>query len=233
MKVNSQKAHLYFTLADKIIIDFWTDITEDGGLCFGPVLPGSDIHLTVLQSEGKLRYHVKHKGIKEPPDESPLSGQMSTRQVTERIGKMLVKRLTTYHGNKTCYVFTPSRWKKILSLLPKVDTEGNLYVSLEFLLAKLDMNFSREELWRKMRVRSLLQGEPHFGYLETGRGLRMVVPISRNQMFAWPLSKGEEIQKYFSKVVGIDDFFEYLETTEEGKRLSSDIKNRLMQLAGS
>lgn len=52
-------------------------------------------------------------------------------------------------------------------------------------------------------------------------------------MFAWPLSKGEEIQKYFSKVVGIDDFFEYLETTEEGKRLSSDIKNRLMQLAGS
>lgn len=199
----------------------------------GPVLSGSDIHLTVWQSEGKFRYHVEHRGINEPPDESPLGRQTSTRLVTERIERMLMKRLTTCHGNKTCYVFTHSRWKKILSFLPKADTNGDLYVPLEFVLAKLDMNFSKEKLWRKARLRSLLNSEPHFGYLETPRDLKMVMPISRNQMLAWPISKGEEIQEYFSKVVGIDDFFEYLETTEEGKRLSTDIKNRLMQLANT
>jgi len=82
-------------------------------------------------------------------------------------------------------------------------------------------------------LRAHAQGEPHFGYLETERGLRMVVPVSRNQMLAWPLSKEEEIQEYFSKVAGIDDFLDYLENTKEGKNLSLNVKNRLMQLNNS
>ena len=61
----------------------------------------------------------------------------------------------------------------------------------------------------------------------------MVVPVSRNQMLAWPLSKEEEIQEYFSKVAGIDDFLDYLENTREGKNLSLNVKNRLMQLNNS
>jgi len=49
----------------------------------------------------------------------------------------------------------------------------------------------------------------------------LVTPISKNQILTWPLSKADEVQKYFSKVIGIDNFFEYLDSTEEGKKLSS------------
>jgi hypothetical protein len=233
LNMGSRKTHLYFTLCGKTVIDFWTDTTRDGGLCFGPTIPNSDVHLTVLQSKGKLRHHIKHRGIKEPPDESPVSGQISTKQVTANIGKMMLKRLATYHGNKTCWVFTPTRWKRIQSQLPKMDLRGDLYVPLEFVLAQLDMDFSKKKLWKKVHIRSLLTSEPHFGYLQSKRGLRMVTPISKNQMLAWPLSKADEVQKYFSKVIGIDNFFEYLESTEEGKKLSSEIKSRLMQLSTS
>jgi len=222
-----------FHLCGKTVIDFWTDTTKDGGLCFGPTIPNSDIHLTVLQSKGKLRHHIKHKRIKEPPDESPVGGQISTRQVTVSLGKMLLKRLATYHGNKTCWAFTPARWERIQSRLPKADLKGNLYVALEFLLAQLDMNFSKKKLWKKVHIRSLLASEPHFGYLQSKQGLRMVTPISKNQMLTWPLSKSDEIQKYFSKVIGIDNFFEYLDSTEEGRKLSSEIKRHLMQLSTS
>jgi hypothetical protein len=92
------------------------------------------------------------------------------------------------------------------------------------------MDFSKKKLWKKMHIRSLLTSEPHFGYLQSKQGLRMVTPISKNQMLIWPLSKVDEVNEYFSKVIGIDNFFEYLDSTKEGRSLSSKIKNRLIQL---
>jgi len=161
----------------------------------------------------------------------PPKKKMGDKQVTDNIRKMISKRLSPHHGNKTCWIFTPARWKRIQSLLPKVDMKGNIYVPLEFLMARLDMDFSKKKLWRKVPIRSLLTTEPHFGYLESKRGLRLIIPLSKNQMLTWPLSKAEAVQEYFSRVMGIDDFFEYLGSTEDGKKFLSEIKSRIMQLS--
>lgn len=228
-----RKRHLYLTLSGEVVLRFWIEITKDGGLCFGPSIKGYDLHHTVWQEKDKFRYHVRHKGIKKPTDESPIGGQKSTKMVIDRIEGMLRKRLTTYHGNKTCWTFTSSRWERVQSLLPKVDAEGDVYMSLEFLFAELEMDFSKKDLWRKAKIRSLLTTEPYFGFLETKRGLRLIKPISKNQMLAWPLSKADEIQEYFAKVLGFDEFFKYLACTEKGKRLSSEAKERIKQLSNS
>jgi len=181
----------------------------------------------------KFRYHVRHKGIKEPSDESPIGAQKSTKMVLDKIQQMLMKRLRSYHGNKTCWTFTSRRWEKIRSILPKADLEGNVYVPLEFVFAKLDMDFSKKELWRKLRIRSLLTTEPYFGFIKTKRGLKLVKPISKNQMLAWPLSKVDEIQKYFARVLGFDDFIEYLSNTIEGKRFWKQAKERIKHISSS
>jgi len=230
LKVDLRKRHLYLTLAGKIVTSFWIDVTRDKGFCFAPSITDRDLHLTVWEDKGKFRYHIRHKGIKEPADESPIGGQKSTEMVLNKIKRMLMKRLKTYHGNKTCWAFTPSRWKRIKSILPRVDVKGDLYVPLEFVFAESDMDFSKKKLWRKTRIRSLLTTEPYFGFIETKRGVRLIKPISRNEMLAWPLSKVDEIQKYFSKVIGFDEFAEYLAHTNEGRKLSSQIENRVRQL---
>jgi len=231
--VNIRKNRLYLTLNGKIIISFWFSPTKDGGVCFGPLIENRDLHLTFWQSKGKFRYHVRHKGVKEPSDESPIGGQKSAKMVIDKIQQMLMKRLRKYHGNKTCWTFTPLRWKKIRSILPKVDLEGNVYVPLEFMFAKLDMDFSKKKLWRKLRIHSLLTTEPYFGFIKAKRGLRLVKPISKNQMLAWPLSKTDEVQKYFARVLGFDDFIEYLSNTPEGKKFWTQAKECIRQISSS
>ena len=221
------------TLNGKVIISFWFSPTKEGGVCFGPSMENQDLHLTFWQSKGKFRYHVRHKGVKEPSDESPIGGQKSTKMVLDKIQQMLMKHLRKYHGNKTCWTFTSYRWKKIRSILPKVDLEGNVYVPLEFMFAELDMDFSNKRLWRKLRIHSLLSTEPYFGFIEAKRGLRLVKPISKNQMLAWPLSKTDEVQEYFARVLGFDDFIEYLSSTPEGKMLWSQAVGGIKQLSGS
>lgn len=230
--MKAQKSRLYLTLNGKAIISFWFSPTKEGGLCFGPSIEDRDLHLTFWQSSSKFRYHIRHKGVKEPSDESPMGGQKSAKMVLDKIQRMLTRRLRKYHGNRICWTFTFSRWKKIRSILPRVDLEGNLYAPLEFVFAKLDMDFSKKELWRKLRIRSLMTIEPYFGFIKTKHALRLIKPISRNQMLAWPLSKTDEVQKYFFGVLGFDDFIEYLDSTPEGKKLWSQVENNLKQLSG-
>lgn len=215
-------------------MDFWLGKTSDQGVSFGPFFQDSDLHLTTWGSKGKIRYHIRHKGIKEPPDESPLGRQTSIRLVSNKVEEMLKKRLATYRANKTCWVFTRRRWRRIQSLLPKVDVKGHVHVPLELFFSQLNTDLSNKNLWRRTRVRSLLMDEPRFGFIESERGtLQLVTPISENQMLAWPLSKTSEMQEYLLGVMGFDEFIEYLAQTDEGKRLLSGVKNQLKRLINS
>lgn len=70
------------TLDGKVILGFWMEGTKDGGFCFGPLMRGDDVHLTIFVDKGKFRYHVRHRGVKEPPDESPIGRQLSTKLIS-------------------------------------------------------------------------------------------------------------------------------------------------------
>ena len=220
------------TLNGEVIISFWVDITKDGGLCIGPRIKGYNLHHIVWEKDGKFRYHIRHTRIEEPRDESPIGGQKSTKVVIDKMLKMLQKRQRRYHGNRTCWVFTSSRWERIKAILPWVDEKGDIFVPLEMSFAELDMDFSKKELWRRVCIRQLPNIEPHFSFIETRGGIRLIVPISKNEMLAWPLSKADEIQRYFLKVVGFDEFADYLKDTVEGKKFFKTTRDRIKQLLG-
>jgi hypothetical protein len=224
------RRRIHITLNEEIIFSFWVDGTTDDGVTLGPEIRGVDVHHTFWEKDGKIRYHIRHKGIEEPSDESHVGGQKSTKLVTDKMLKMLEKRLRHYHGNKTCWVFTLERWEKIKALSPRVNEKGDLVVPLEMTLAQLDIDFSKKDLWRKARIRELFNVAPHFGFTETRAGLRFVVPISKNEMLVWPLSKVDEIDKYLMEVLGFDEFANYLNDVEEGKKLFEIIDNRINQL---
>lgn len=225
------KSYLYLTLDGRVILGFWIESTKDGGFCFGPLMRKGDVHLTVLAGQGKFRYHVKHKGVKEPPDECPIGRQVSMRLVDERIQEMVTKRLETYHGNRACWVFTRARWKRIQALLPKVDVKGNLHVPLELVFAEFDMDFSKRRIWRKARIRYLLSMEPYFGFLEDRCKVRLVKPIAKDTMLAWPLSKADEIQQFIGNIMGFEEFVDYLANTDEGKKLLAGTRKNIKQLS--
>jgi len=224
------KQYMHMTLNGEVIISFWIAPTSNGGYSFGPVIEGSNLHHTAWEKDGKFRYHTRHRGIQEPSDESPIGGVRSTKMVTEKMLGMLEKRKEHYHGNRTCWVFMQSRWERIKTVWPRVDKKGDLFMPLEFVFAELDMDFSKTELWRKVRIRQLPNIEPHFGFMETHQGLRLLFPVSNNEMLAWPLSKVDEIHKYFHRVLGHDEFNEYFLNTDEGKRFFKNARKRIKQL---
>jgi len=221
---------IYLTLAGKPIIYFWFDATSSGGMALGPRIQGSDVHLTLWEEKGKFRYHVKHKGIEEPPDGYPISGQRSTKHVLDKISKMISKRIRRYQPNNTCWVFTPERWQRIKSLLPTTDLEGNVYLPMELFSAEMDMDFRKKEFWRKVRVQDLLSIEPYFGFREMKEGLRIVRPLSQDAMMVWPPSKVDEIPQFMLDVLGFDEFFNYLEEVHEGKELLLQFKENVQKL---
>jgi hypothetical protein len=221
------------TLNGEVIISFWVSTTKDGGLCLGPRVKGYGLHHIAWEKDGKFRYHIRHKGIEEPSDESPIGGQKSTKVVIDKMLKMLEKRRQCYHGNRTCWVFTPTRWERIKVILPRMDEKGDLIVPLEISFAGLDMDFSKTGLWRKVRIRQLPNIEPHFGFIETRGGIRLIVPISKNEMLAWPLSKADEMQRYFMRAIGFDEFADYLKDTDEGEKFFKTARERIKQLLGS
>ena len=207
-------------------MSFNLDKTSDGGFVLGPDLPKRDIHLTVFEKDGKIRSHIHHAGVEEPND-SPLGRVVSTRVVSSDFNRMLKKRLKRYHGNKTCYIFTEERWRKIKMFLPKVDGCGNLLIPIESFLVFLDMRFSRKDRWKKVKIRSLLNLEPGFAFMGTRAGLRMIMPITEKSMFAWPALKANELGDYVMKVSGVDDFFDYLESAGASKEMRTDMLKKI------
>jgi hypothetical protein len=91
------------------------------------------------------------------------------------------------------------------------------------------MDFGRKALWEKIKIRSLLSLEPHFGFIETRRGIRRVIPISEKLMFVWPLMKVNELNDYIMKVSDIDDFFDYLESVGASKEMRADMIRKIQE----
>lgn len=219
---------IHFTLEGRPVLSFHVDRTRDGGFVFSPDLPQKDIHLTVFEKDGKIRSHTHHGGIEES-NNSPLGRVVSTRVVSDALNKMLRRRLKPYHGNMTCYVFTRERWRRIKMFLPQHDEAGNLVIPIESLMASLNMDFGRKDLWEKIRVRSLLSHEPHFGFMKTSAGLRKVIPISEKLMFVWSLMKANELGDYITKVSGVDDFFDYLKSVGVSKQMLADMMKKIQE----
>jgi hypothetical protein len=208
------------------VFAFHIDETVDGGIVFSPYLPGQDIHLTVFEKEGKLRSHIHHRGINEPKD-SPIGKTTSNKVIYRNLDRLLRKRLRTYHGNKKCFIPKHERWRQIKTVLPKVTEQGDLDIPLELFTTSLDIDFMNKELWDKVKIRSLLIREPHFGFMETKDGLRLIQPVSKNQMFVWPLRKANEIGEYLMKVSGFDDIFDYLEEIGIFKKIRNDLREKI------
>lgn len=77
-----KRIEMRFIYKNEIILAFWIEETKDG-YCFGPKIEGSNIHHTVWYEKDKLRYHIRHTGIEEPKDQSPIGKQKSGKVVIE------------------------------------------------------------------------------------------------------------------------------------------------------
>jgi hypothetical protein len=220
------RKRIHFTFEGVPVLSFYIDKTRDGGLVLGPELSDRDIHLTAWAKDGKIRSHIRHVGVE---DSSPLGRIVSTRVASDALDKLMKRRVQPYHGNVMCYVFTRKRWQKIKAFLPKLDELGNLVIPVESFGGFLDMDFDKKTLWKKTNIRSLLSSEPNFGFIETRVGIRKVIPLSQKFMLVWPLTKVDELGNYIMKVIGIDDFFDYLESIGASKEIRDTMIRKIKE----
>ena len=220
------KKYFFFTFQNEVLLTIWFDETTDG-LAYGPVISGTDIHQTIFHKDSKLRTHVKHSNLDSPPDSSPLGRVISDRLLAQQVLEKYKKRVVHYHGNEKCYVFPEERWKRMQEFLPRTDDTGNIFLPIEATIANVILDFDEEVHWSKIRIRELFTYPPHFGFKFLKRGFRLIVPLTQNEILAFPLSKVTEIHDLVLNSLGMQDFFEYIFSTEEGKKWIEDIKNEV------
>jgi hypothetical protein len=217
-----EKINLFFTFDNEVLFTFKLMETSDG-FCMIPMIKDADIHQTIFHKDGKIRTHITHRNSEDYIDDYPLSKHIADQFFVRQIGESIIKRTRKYHGNEKCYVFTKERMDRINPLLPKQDKKGNIIFPLELLIHYLDMDFSKSELWRKIRIRELMKNEPFYGFKYEGRSLRKIQPITERELYSVPISKSTELDNQIFSMLGIDDFFDYFTKTEEGKRWKKEI----------
>lgn len=226
--MDEERHYYYVTFRGKVLGGFWVGRAKDRGFYFGPVINGSGLHLTFLEKDGRVGYHITQEGSEKPPDRYPIDAHRSTKLVGNTIVKMLSRTLVNYHGNGKCWVVTPERWKKIKSIQLKAGVGSDTYLPLEYLLAELDMDFSRRDLWQRVPIRSLVDLEPRIAFMESKRrSLNLIWPLSRAKLISLSFSKLTGIIRYLWDISGMNDFFNYMKETEEGKQFWAEFKSRL------
>lgn len=217
------------TFQGKEIASFWIEETKDG-YTYGPKIDGVDIHSTVFRKNGKIRSHIKHTGIEHPPDQYPMGKQVSEKHFLTMLFKELGKRVRKYHGNSKCWIFTESSWMKVKQYFPKINEKGDYIIPIEIAVIEAETNFSNTKIWQKVKIRELFNGEQFFGLREYPEGLRIIVPISSNSLYLFPISKINKPIETIYENIGFQDFFDYFFETDEGKSFKEEMKKKVKEM---
>lgn len=228
MKEKSQKYYI-ITFREEEIASFWIEETKDG-YTYGPRIDGVDIHSTVFRKNGKIRSHIKHTGIEHPPDQYPIGKQVSEKHFLISLLKELSTRIRKYHGNSKCRIFTEDLWMKVKPFLPRINEKGDYIIPIEFLFLEVKADYNNPKIWEKVRIRELLNGEQFFGLKEYPEGLRIVIPVSENVLYQFPVSKINKPIETIYDNFGMKDFFDYFFETDEGKSFEKRMKERVKEM---
>jgi len=114
-------------------------------------------------------------------------------------------------GETRCYVMKPSLVKKVKRISPAI-TEGNtLQIPMEFVIAKVNLDFQNKRRWMRTTLRELSNTPPYSGYVVLKGGtVKTVIPAEEGKYLCFGPRQYSRLMNEQSRLLGLDMYFDYL-----------------------
>jgi len=195
------------------------------GFCYGFCLgKDADIHLTFFYSGDELKCHVTDKRndqtqwIDFPPQ--------SVEELSEIFRKHHGEWLTTYHGNRKCWIAVGDLKRKIKKYLEMPEKEGKL--PYEFIEGKVELDFQNEKRWKKVRIRDILDSW-EVSFIEDNGEIKYIQPIDENNMLCWTEEEYSDFLDNFVEFLGMDYLVNYISDHIGEEKLGTLVEEKIKQ----
>ena len=182
-----------------------------------------DIHLTTLEKDERINWHVKDNQLQKPP----YGAQFKPSKIIRTIEKHAKKWIVRYHGNQKAWQMTPKLMAKINSLLQIRTTKKTIEYPMEIDRAEIELDFQDRTRWKRVKIRDLLNKENAVAVLFIKGHPYFIRVIDKNHLVALSKRRFSSLLHEMATVLGYEDFFEYYLTTIEPKTIEVEVAKRL------
>ena len=211
---------LKFLFGDEIIISFVISQSKDGYV-FAPRIKGLDFHLTTYVQQDKIISHttIVDKSKKEYSNQHEIAIKDFIKGILESLELIRNKSIKSYSKFKKCRTlsneFAEILYKKTGLLQTDVD-----FMKLQSL--EDDIEIMGKRILKRTRIGNLLSSEFPIGFNRKN----IIVPISSKKMLIFHPNALEEVLGYILRNLGVEQFYEKFFSTDEGKKILSDLRER-------
>lgn len=222
-KKKDNKTVYYITFRGKRVLPFILAPSKNGMVINFGIKEFENIHLTVLDKDGRISWHVKDET--KFGDKPPRFGGYEPEKIKKFVEKRTKKWIKEYHGNQKAWQMTDKLLQKAFEYFPKVADDGVVEFPVEFRRLEIIPDFRNKEHWKRVKIRSLLgQGFSFTIIIDEGK-YKWVEPISENLMYCYTDEQLKRFQDDYFKHMGFDDYFDYL-ANRLGDKMKSELKRR-------
>jgi hypothetical protein len=202
---------------------------RDNGFHFGYAEAGfPNIHLTVFEKNGKVCSHIRDDTAKEKASKYPWSQHITPDLLDDHLNRITRRLIRRMDCRTRCYVMKPSLVKKIERISPAMTDDDTLQVPMEFIIAKVKLDFQNKRRWIRTTLRELSKMHPYFGYVTLKGGtIKTVIPTGNGKYLCIGPRQHARLTNEQSRLLGFDMYFDYI-MLKHGQ-LVSDLAERKLK----
>ena len=185
--------------------------TKDGIIFTVPHKNLGDVHLLIMEKEGRFSWHIKDGRETKKEKKYPIAGHFRSEDIAKRSMEIIKKYVRNFHGNKTAWVMTSKLKNKVKSELKKKGFAESTF-PLEIIKMAVECDFINKKRWKRIRIKDMLLYREGVGFIKEKNVIRLVLPSASRPNEALFMSHRQLIliQSKLQKITGVDEYLEYI-----------------------
>ncbi len=215
-----------YTLAgERLFYMLWQE-TEDGIMLTIPHKKLGDVHLLIMEKNGRFSWHIKDGRETKKEKKYPIGSHLPNDEFKKRYVGQIMKYVKKYNGNKKAWVTIPKFEKRLEEGLKKIGLTESKF-PLEILNTYIECDFDNKEGWKRIRIKDMLKLGEKIGFIEDQNVIRMVIPINTTENYALFISYRQalDLEKKQTNLTGTNEYIEYIlkDINRDLKKKAKDI----------
>lgn len=201
---------------------------RDDGFHFGYAEPGfPNVHLTVFEKNGKICSHISDDTVKDRTSKYPWDQHITPDLLNDHLDRITRRWIRRMDGRTRCYVMTPFLLRKIQQTSPATMEDGTLQVPMEFIIAKVKLDFQNRRRWIRTILRDLSKTHPYYGYvILKNRTVKMVIPAEEGMYLCFGPRQYAQLQNERFRLLGFEMYCDYI-MLKHGQLVSGLVERKL------
>jgi hypothetical protein len=202
--------------------------SRDNGFHFGYAEPDfPNIHLTVFEKNGKVCSHICDDTAKDKVSKYPWDQHITPDLLNDHLDRITKRWIMRMDGRTRCYVMTPFLLKKIERISPSIAKDGALQVPMEFIIARVELDFQNRRRWIRIALRDLSKTPPYRGYVILNRHtVKMVIPAEEGRYLCFGPRQYDRLQNERFRLLGFQMYCDYI-MLKHGQLVSSIVEKKM------